>query len=124
MGTVVEMNVVAMLAVALGGQHRAEALAGGAGDVVEEGRFGTATAPIARHQHQRAALELDAGDVDGAAAGVLTPAAVAAILAPAGICPEMADSADTFAKASERGGLDHRAGEILELSSKSAAHHA
>src|SRR6516162_22602 len=117
----IEMDMVQVLAVAVGRKHRAEAVARGARDVVEKGSLWTAAAPIIRHQNDRAALELESGNIDGVAAGVLAPAAIAAILAPAGIRAEIANATDAFTETGACRALDYFARELLEPRGKRAA---
>ena len=76
-----------------------EALAGGRRRLAEEALLVGSTAPAGLHRHHAAVVELEAGDVEGVAEGMLgEPGAPHIVAAPAGIVGDLPD-------------LDHRRAE-------------
>src|SRR6266436_7857563 len=73
----IEMDVVVMLGVAVGGQHDREITAGPARQMTQEQTLGPALAPIVLDADRRAVGQAKAGNVDRPAQGMLAEVAAA-----------------------------------------------
>src|SRR3954469_22574627 len=74
----VEVEVVAMGFVVIGGEGGGEEAAGAVADVVGEAGFLSLAAPVGGEGDGGAGGEAEAGDVDGVGRGMLAPAALGA----------------------------------------------
>jgi hypothetical protein len=99
------MDVVVVLAVGVRREHHAESLAGAARDVAQEIAFRAAAAPVPLDADGSAVDELEAGDVERVAVGVLAPAMLAAGLAPARIGADLMQRPHAPSEMGEGGGL-------------------
>src|SRR5690348_3862028 len=118
------MDVVVVLAVGVRREHHAESLAGAACDVAQEIAFRAAAAPVLLDADGGAVDELEDGDVEGIAVGVLAPAMLPAGLAPARIGADLVQRPHALAEMGEGGGLYILARESVELAREAAIHHA
>src|SRR5437016_8001151 len=117
----IEMDVVVMLGVAVGGQHDREVTAGPARKMTQEQALGPALAPIVLDADGRAVGQPKAGDVDRPAQGVLAEV-TAAVDRAAGKAAEVVDPYDPMSELGSGEGLHHLALEFVEPACQRAAH--
>src|SRR3954469_10583149 len=104
----VEVDVVAVLAVAVGVENRAHSAAGGVADVAQEAALVARALPSLRHRDDAAVRKLETAHVDGAAERVQAEAGRVALDAAAAVAAEVAHRHDRAVEAGARGGLDGR----------------